>query len=514
MNEQPRYVELVRVSTSKQEEAGTPENQRKALDRLRTQRPGVLLDRIEALAISGATPLDQTAQGRALRALAQQGMDELRVWDIDRCLGARADDPRDRLAILSIVMDASAVIVDCRGHMINPLDESGMGELDYYLRTFFAAQERKKIVARTRAGRQRAAENGRVSSPPKYGFVRDESNRPVVEPGPAEVVRRMFALRAEGLSYNRIAERLLAEGVPSPRGAMWPHSTLHNVLRDPAYRGEYHHDGSVIEVEPIVEPALWHAVQAVGSRARRKTRRADALCKGRIVCACGRRAYTYPSGGRLGFYYGCQSLGLPAFRCEKCDDAKRHRVTEIDAAVWETLVEVVTEPDVLRAAIDADTGEEDRDGNGFRDELDRCDALLDRLTRDEVDLGRSYRRRLISREAWEVQQRDIARERKTLEASRELARQQIAALEKRSRSVSLASVKLDELRERIRGAGSEDRRAIFEALVPAEEPYGVVLHGDGRVEVRGVLAVGAAAAHGGGRKRAKPQRIKSFSSPR
>ncbi len=54
----------------------------------------------------------------------------------------------------------------------------------------------------------------------------------------------------------------------------------------------------------------------------------------------------------------------------------------------------------------------------------------------------------------------------------------------------------------------------IEPLVPAEEPCGAVLHGDGRVEVRGVLAVGAAAAQGGGRKRAKPQRIKSFSSPR
>ena len=50
----PRFVEMIRVSGRAQVERDTPENQRNALNRLREQRPGVLVERIEELAVSGA----------------------------------------------------------------------------------------------------------------------------------------------------------------------------------------------------------------------------------------------------------------------------------------------------------------------------------------------------------------------------------------------------------------------------------------------------------------------------
>ncbi|MCG8419794.1 MAG: hypothetical protein MJE77_17815, partial [Proteobacteria bacterium] len=122
-------------------------NPRRSLDQLARRRSGVRVARIEALAVSAAIPLEQTAQGKELFTLADNEFDELRLWDIDRGLGARADDPRDRLAIFGIAREANAVIVDCSGRVIDPSKE--LGELDYYLRTFFAAQERRKIAQRT-----------------------------------------------------------------------------------------------------------------------------------------------------------------------------------------------------------------------------------------------------------------------------------------------------------------------------------------------------------------------------
>ncbi|MCG8419612.1 MAG: hypothetical protein MJE77_16900, partial [Proteobacteria bacterium] len=116
----PRYVELVRVSGRSQVERETPESQRRALEQLARRHPGIRVARIEALAVSAAIPLEQTAQGRELLALADDGFDELRLWDIDRGLGARADDPRDRLAIFGIAREADAVIVDCAGRIIDP----------------------------------------------------------------------------------------------------------------------------------------------------------------------------------------------------------------------------------------------------------------------------------------------------------------------------------------------------------------------------------------------------------
>jgi len=85
--------------------------------------------------------------------------DEIRIFDLDRL--TRSDNAQERMAIFVMIMDAGAVIVDRNGRETNPADTSGMGELDFYLRTFFSAQERKKIVDRTIGGRKRTAAQGK-----------------------------------------------------------------------------------------------------------------------------------------------------------------------------------------------------------------------------------------------------------------------------------------------------------------------------------------------------------------
>ncbi|WP_324715596.1 recombinase family protein [Carboxydochorda subterranea] len=47
---------------------------------------------------------------------------------------------------------------------------------------------------------------------------------------PPAVLRRIFAWRLEGRSYQWIRDRLNAEGVPAPRGTRWRNSTLHTLL--------------------------------------------------------------------------------------------------------------------------------------------------------------------------------------------------------------------------------------------------------------------------------------------
>ena len=59
----------------------------------------------------------------------------------------------------------------------------------------------------------------------------------------AAVIRRIFALCAEGTGYTRIAKQLNAEGAPTPRPQHaapggWSPSTVHEVLHRPLYRGE------------------------------------------------------------------------------------------------------------------------------------------------------------------------------------------------------------------------------------------------------------------------------------
>ena len=66
-----------------------------------------------------------------------------------------------------------------KGRVINPSDESGMGEIDYSLRTMFAARETEKIRDRTMTGRRRLAgweHGGNAVSPSLVGagILRDK----------------------------------------------------------------------------------------------------------------------------------------------------------------------------------------------------------------------------------------------------------------------------------------------------------------------------------------------------
>jgi hypothetical protein len=67
----------------------------------------------------------------------------------------------------------------------------------------------------------------------------DAAKRIVIVPERAEVVRRIFGMRAEGFGHRAIAQALNREGIPSPRGRGWAQSAVYELLRNEAYRGEF-----------------------------------------------------------------------------------------------------------------------------------------------------------------------------------------------------------------------------------------------------------------------------------
>lgn len=90
-----------------------------------------------------------------------------------------------------------------------------------------------------------------------YGYLRDpRRNTFTPDPETAPVVRRIFELRAQGESFNSIARRLNAEGVPSPGrlrydrgltrsekfcGALWLRGAVRKITGDPTYLGRRIH---------------------------------------------------------------------------------------------------------------------------------------------------------------------------------------------------------------------------------------------------------------------------------
>jgi DNA invertase Pin-like site-specific DNA recombinase len=84
-----------------------------------------------------------------------------------------------------------------------------------------AQYDKSQIVLKLRGARMRKrATEGRCEGRKPFG--RDESERAAVE--------RMRALRSEGLGFDRIAERLSTEGVPTRTGKRWHGVVINRIL--------------------------------------------------------------------------------------------------------------------------------------------------------------------------------------------------------------------------------------------------------------------------------------------
>ena len=485
----PRYVELIRVSGRTQVERETPESQRRSLDQLARARPGVRIARIEALAVSAAIPLEQTEQGQQLLGLASDGFDELRLWDVDRGLGARADDPRDRLAIFGIAREADAVIVDCNGRVIDPSKE--LGELDYYLRTFFAAQERRKIAQRTQAGRKRIAADGGYAGAGSmpYGLDWDRHQRKwSIDESRAEIVREMYRRCLDGQAAGTIANELNARGIPTSQGKRWHQSSVARILRMPAYRGEHKQEGIAIQVPAIVDENAWYKVQrALNVRPRRRrSRSTQSLCVGRVWCPCGQRAYVRLAKEKEYIYCVTRhDRWRRTYGGKPCEFSVTHRADHIDPVVWETVADAITQPQILREAIT----EQPDSAEPHRKELARCETLLDRLVTSENEISRAFRRGNLSADAWNGQLKEIAADRRVLERNREAAREQLAVADASNISIDDIEAQLEELQDRIRAAAPKDRKAIIESVIPGDQPFGITIWPDGQLDIRGAIPV-------------------------
>ncbi|MBI5548282.1 MAG: recombinase family protein [Deltaproteobacteria bacterium] len=475
----PRAVELIRVSTAAQADRDTPELQRRALDRLRELRPCVVIERLEALGVSGALGADDRADLRRLAALsAARAFDELRVWNVDRL--TRATDLRERAAIWGLALDAGATIVDATGKVLDPADESGIGEVDYYLQTFFASRERQKILARTAAGRRRAAEDGRLSQgQPPFGRRYDhDARRWVLVPEQAEIYGRIVREVLAGRSTREIAELLNRDGVPPTRGAAWGHSTIKRLLGTEAIVGRYKACGLTTEIPPIVDEVTWARARAAlrahvscsGPTARR-----EALLRGVLRCgACDHAANVISDGAGAIARYGCPQ---PSRRRDgACSDRRTIRVPVADEAVRDAILGVLTDPEVLHTAAEAGRA---RAAEGQEaDELVAAERDVERLRGNEARLVRLLDEGLVTE--------DVARERLAqLRSARDSAetRRQRAAL---ALADAPAAVEASEVEATAQRLGKAVRRAslarwqeLLGILIPSREPYGLWLRRDG-----------------------------------
>jgi DNA invertase Pin-like site-specific DNA recombinase len=85
-----------------------------------------------------------------------------------------------------------------------------------------AQYDKSQIVVRLRAARLRKrAQTGRCEGRKPYGFREGEQ----------QIIERMRLLRAEGLAYGIIAERMNAEGLPTRSRGRWHPQMVYQILQ-------------------------------------------------------------------------------------------------------------------------------------------------------------------------------------------------------------------------------------------------------------------------------------------
>jgi site-specific DNA recombinase len=268
-----------------------------------------------------------------------------------------------------------------------------------------AEYERAKIMERCRRGKQHAARRGSVNvlsgAPYGYHYIGKHEGggeaRYQVVAEEARVVQKIFEwVGNERSSIGEVCRRLKADGVVTRTGkSAWDRSVVWAMLKNPAYkgtaafgktgagafkpqrlrpqRGRPEHprrpvsridtspeDQTSIDVPGLVSAELFEAVQAQleENRQRRRDRPGGAryLLQGLVVCKrCGYGCYGKPvsrasAKGKVPYaYYRCTGSDAYRFGGQRLCWNKQVRTDVLDAAVWEDVCHLLSEPERVRA---------------------------------------------------------------------------------------------------------------------------------------------------------------------
>jgi DNA invertase Pin-like site-specific DNA recombinase len=241
-----KVIGLLRVSTEAQarpEREGLPA-QRRVCEQVAKAHGLEIADWVEFQGLSGAAVLQDTRFRELLARLKRSDIAGIVVADFDRLFRrGRFSD----YAILDAFADTGSLLYASDG-VYNPSEDSG-GLLGV-LRGELAGMERRRIVERTRRGREEKRRRlgqraeGPVGMPRGVTFDHQTGKWGYVWPE-AERVRECFRLFLSGIeSFAEIGRRV---GI----GGDNPSSAVRSVLRQPLYAGIYRVDRRWIKGRPI-----------------------------------------------------------------------------------------------------------------------------------------------------------------------------------------------------------------------------------------------------------------------
>jgi len=406
--------------------------------------------------------------------------------------------------------------------LCNPLGQSPAENLLRQVQGMIAEYEEAKILERSRRGKRHAARQGSVSvlSGAPYGYrylgkhEGDGEARYQVVANEAQVVQKIFRwVGQDRCSIGEVCRRLKREGIPTRTGKMaWDRSVVWATLKNPAYkgtaafgktrsgpfkpqklrpqRGRPQHprrpvsridtasdEQILINVPAIVDEALFDAVrsQLEENRQRRRARPAGDryLLQGLIVCKrCGYGCYGKPtspasSKKRIPYAdYRCTGSDAYRFGGERLCWNKQVRTDVLDAAVWEDVRRLLSEPERIRVEYERRQQKTKTDDGR---EVDQVRKLTNQVKRNISRLIDAYEEGILEKSEFEPR---ISAARQRLSRLEE-ERVRKAAEESRASELRLVIGQLEEfarqVSEGLREPDWATRRKIIRALVKQVE---------------------------------------------
>ncbi len=227
-----RAILYARVSTEEQARSGYSLAQQIAALREYAAHEGYeVLEKVVDRGQSGAT-LERPGMDRVRRLVAAGGVSVVIAQDRDRLI---------REPAYHYLLRREFEQHGCKLRALNDRgDDSPEGDLTDGIIDQIAKFERAKTAERTRRGRLRKAQEGRVIAgrTPNYGFLFNATRDGyVVNEETMRVVRRIFCMvGVEGSSIYHVVRSFDSEGVPSPTGGRWNKTMVRNIIMNDLYR--------------------------------------------------------------------------------------------------------------------------------------------------------------------------------------------------------------------------------------------------------------------------------------
>ena len=270
---------------------------------------------------------------RMIKDSAKKGFDVVIVWKLDRFSRNRYDSAKYKAALKKNgvkVISATEAIADGPSGILMESVLEGMAE-------YYSAELSEKITRGLTENALKLKYNG---SHVPYGFLIDEERHFQINPSLAPIVVEIYERYASGEAIKSIINDLNSRGLKTAKGAKVSNNSLHSMLTNRIYMGEYHYGDVIVPngIPAIVSEELFNRVE----ERKKKNRHASAHNKGQERYILSTKLFCGECMTMMIGESGQKSNGN-IYRYYKCATAKRKKTCDKKTVRKEWLEDKVIE---------------------------------------------------------------------------------------------------------------------------------------------------------------------------